>query len=80
MGEPPLSLGSLHLKSMQEAELSIISTGPSGGVGLSEVKTEKKDNKRQKSKRTALLHFFLNILNCLRLSVVIDKVQWTSHT
>lgn len=35
IGEPPLSLGGLHLKSMQVDELSIISTGPRGVVGLS---------------------------------------------
>ncbi len=38
IGEPPLSLGGLHLNSMQLAELSMISSGPRGGVGLSVVK------------------------------------------
>lgn len=35
IGQPPLFLGGLHLKSMQVDELSIMSTGPRGGVGLS---------------------------------------------
>ena len=52
MGQPPLSLGGRHLKSMQDDEPSIISTGPRGGVGLSMV--------TQKNNSTDVRDFYTN--------------------
>lgn len=61
IGAPPLSLGALHLNSIQLEELSMISTGPRGGVGLSVIGS--KDIEKQCSHHSLVCATFVQIKN-----------------